>query len=90
MGFTSCSGYFYCSWGIIALLIINSIISLIEEENAGKTAAGLMAHFPLKAKVRRGERWKDLDAINVVPGDVIRIKPGVILPASGRRPGKDK
>ncbi|KAI3859550.1 hypothetical protein MKW92_025923 [Papaver armeniacum] len=84
MGSRSCSGYSYCSLGIVAYLIINSTVSFIEEENSGRTAECLMAHFPLKAKVRRGGRWKDLDAGHVVPGDVVRLKPGVIIPADVR------
>lgn len=37
--------------GIIALLIINSTISFIEENNAGNAAASLMARLAPKAKV---------------------------------------
>lgn len=38
--------------GIIILLIINSTISFIEENNAGNAAAALMARLAPKAKVR--------------------------------------
>lgn len=37
--------------GIMALLIINSTISFIEENNAGNAAAALMARLAPKAKV---------------------------------------
>ena len=37
--------------GIICLLIINSTISFIEENNAGNAAAALMAHLAPKTKV---------------------------------------
>lgn len=37
--------------GIIILLIINSTISFIEENNAGNAAAALMARLAPKAKV---------------------------------------
>ena len=37
--------------GIITLLIINSTISFIEENNAGNAAAALMARLAPKAKV---------------------------------------
>lgn len=37
--------------GIITLLLINSTISFIEENNAGNAAAALMAHLAPKAKV---------------------------------------
>ena len=38
--------------GIITLLIINSTISFIEENNAGNAAAALMARLAPKAKVQ--------------------------------------
>jgi len=37
--------------GIITLLIINSTISFIEENNAGNAAAALMANLAPKTKV---------------------------------------
>jgi len=37
--------------GIVILLIINSTISFIEENNAGNAAAALMARLAPKAKV---------------------------------------
>jgi magnesium-transporting ATPase (P-type) len=40
--------------GIITLLIINSTISFIEENNAGNAAAALMARLAPKAKVLTG------------------------------------
>lgn len=44
-----------CVWqdfvGITFLLLINSTISFIEENNAGNAAAALMAHLALKTKV---------------------------------------
>lgn len=39
--------------GIVALLLINSTISFIEENNAGNAAAALMAGLAPKTKVRR-------------------------------------
>lgn len=39
--------------GIIVLLIINSTISFIEENNAGNAAAALMARLAPKAKVHQ-------------------------------------
>lgn len=37
--------------GIMGLLIVNSTISFIEENNAGNAAAALMARLAPKAKV---------------------------------------
>jgi H+-transporting ATPase len=43
--------------GIITLLIINSTISFIEENNAGNAAAALMARLAPKAKVLTISCW---------------------------------
>ncbi|WCJ20826.1 Plasma membrane ATPase [Euphorbia peplus] len=70
--------------GIITLLIINSTISFIEENNAGNAAAALMARLAPKAKVLRDGKWIEEDASILVPGDIISIKLGDIVPADGR------
>uniref|UniRef100_A0A0D9VXM7 Plasma membrane ATPase n=1 Tax=Leersia perrieri TaxID=77586 RepID=A0A0D9VXM7_9ORYZ len=70
--------------GIITLLIINSTISFIEENNAGNAAAALMARLAPKAKVLRDGRWTEEEAAILVPGDIISIKLGDIIPADAR------
>lgn len=70
--------------GIICLLIINSTISFIEENNAGNAAAALMARLAPKTKVLRDGRWQEQDASVLVPGDIISIKLGDIIPADAR------
>ncbi|KAL3526484.1 hypothetical protein ACH5RR_011140 [Cinchona calisaya] len=70
--------------GIVALLIINSTISFIEENTAGNAAAALMAHLSPKAKVLRDGSWSEQDASILVPGDIISIKLGDIIPADAR------
>ncbi|XP_062106705.1 plasma membrane ATPase 1-like isoform X2 [Humulus lupulus] len=70
--------------GIIILLLINSTISFIEENNAGNAAAALMARLAPKAKVFRDGKWLEEDASILVPGDIISIKLGDIIPADAR------
>ncbi|KAM0842177.1 hypothetical protein ACQ4PT_058526 [Festuca glaucescens] len=70
--------------GIITLLLINSTISFIEENNAGNAAAALMARLAPKAKVLRDGRWTEDEAAVLVPGDIISIKLGDIIPADAR------
>lgn len=70
--------------GIITLLMINSTISFIEENNAGNAAAALMARLAPKAKVLRDGHWNEDDASILVPGDIISIKLGDIIPADAR------
>ncbi|GFY83035.1 H[+]-ATPase 11 [Actinidia rufa] len=70
--------------GIIALLFINSTISFFEENNAGNAAAALMARLAPKAKVLRDGKWTEEDAAVLVPGDIISVKLGDIIPADAR------
>uniref|UniRef100_A0A5B6YYT5 Plasma membrane ATPase n=1 Tax=Davidia involucrata TaxID=16924 RepID=A0A5B6YYT5_DAVIN len=70
--------------GIICLLVINSTISFIEENNAGNAAAALMAGLAPKTKVLRDSRWSEQDAAILVPGDIVSIKLGDIIPADAR------
>ncbi|RAL50826.1 hypothetical protein DM860_015973 [Cuscuta australis] len=70
--------------GIICLLVINSTISFIEENNAGNAAAALMAGLAPKTKVLRDGRWSEQEAAILVPGDIVSIKLGDIIPADAR------
>ncbi|KAG8093806.1 hypothetical protein GUJ93_ZPchr0012g19807 [Zizania palustris] len=70
--------------GIVSLLIINSTISYIEEVNAGDAAAALMAGLAPKTKLLRDGMWEEQEASILVPGDIISIKLGDIVPADAR------
>ncbi|KAJ9551302.1 hypothetical protein OSB04_015347 [Centaurea solstitialis] len=70
--------------GIVALLIINATVSFIEENNAGNAAAALMAGLAPKCKVLRDGRWGEQEAAILVPGDLICVKLGDIVPADAR------
>nr|AMR43371.1 PH5 protein [Dianthus caryophyllus] len=62
----------------------NSTISFLEENNAGNAAAALMARLAPKTKVLRDGQWQEQDAAILVPGDIISIKLGDIIPADSR------
>ncbi|RZC53119.1 hypothetical protein C5167_011975 [Papaver somniferum] len=65
--------------GIVILLLMNSGIGLIEEIDTENAAA-----VPFKTKVRRAGGLEDEDAVKLVPGDVISIQFGDIIPADVR------
>ncbi|KAJ1796045.1 hypothetical protein LPJ59_003989, partial [Coemansia sp. RSA 2399] len=70
--------------GIILLLIINSCIGFYEERGAGKAVEALMAALAPQCKVKRDGNWETMEAANLVPGDVISIGIGDIVPADSR------
>ncbi|CAN1343997.1 ATPase 9, plasma membrane-type [Linum perenne] len=67
---------------IMAIALANG--GFIEENNAGNAAAALMAGLAPKTKVLRDGKWSEQDAALLVPGDIISIKLGDIVPADAR------
>jgi len=70
--------------GIVILLLLNSTISFIEERNAGNAVKALQASLAPEAKTKRNGQWKVIPASNLVPGDIISLKLGDVVPADGR------
>ncbi|KAI8381336.1 uncharacterized protein BYT42DRAFT_566168 [Radiomyces spectabilis] len=70
--------------GIVLLLLANSIIGFMEERQAGNAVKALMESLAPECKVKRDGEWKTMEASELVPGDVISIKLGDVIPADGR------
>ncbi|KAK5815787.1 hypothetical protein F5H01DRAFT_342983 [Linnemannia elongata] len=70
--------------GIVLLLLANATIGYIEERQAGNAVKALMASLAPQAKIKRDGQWATLEASSLVPGDVIAIKLGDIVPADAR------
>ena len=60
------------------------MVGFWEEHQAGNAIAALKAKLAIKAKVKRDGKWTDPAAREVVPGDVIRLRLGDIVPADAR------
>jgi len=69
---------------ILLLLVSNAVVAFWEEHQAGNAIAALKAKLAVKAKVKRDGKWTDPPAREVVPGDVIRLRLGDIVPADAR------
>ncbi|KAF1796841.1 hypothetical protein FB192DRAFT_1035691 [Mucor lusitanicus] len=70
--------------GIVLLLFANATIGFLEERQAGNAVKALMASLAPECKVRRDGEWKTLEACELVPGDIIGVKLGDVIPADGR------
>ena len=66
---------------ILTLLIANAIVGFWEEYQAGNAIAALKAKLALQARVKRDGQWIDVPARELVPGDLIRVRLGDIVPA---------
>ncbi len=69
---------------ILILLVSNAVVGFWEERQAGNAIAALKAKLAVKAKVKRDGKWTDPPVREVVPGDVIRLRLGDIVPADAR------
>jgi H+-transporting ATPase len=69
---------------ILALLLMNAGVGFWEEYQAGNAIAALKAKLALRARVKRDGVWKTVPADELVPGDLIRVSIGEIVPADAR------
>ena len=69
---------------ILLLLASNAVVGFWEEHQAGNAIAALKARLAVKAKVLRDGKWTNPNASEVVPGDVVRLRLGDIVPADAR------
>lgn len=63
------------------LLFLNAFIEFFQEFKAGNAIAALKERLASKARVLRGGKWLEMEAKELVPGDIIRIRLGDVLPA---------
>ncbi|MGD1020444.1 MAG: cation-transporting P-type ATPase, partial [Verrucomicrobiia bacterium] len=66
---------------ILLLLVANAVVGFWEERQAGNAIAALKAKLAIKARVKRDGKWINPPARELVPGDVIRMRLGDIVPA---------
>ena len=66
---------------ILVLLVFNALVGFWQEYKAANALEALKKQLALKARVLRDGKWQDLPASQLVPGDVIRLRLGDIIPA---------
>ena len=81
---TNGSGDYIDSIIIIAIVIFNAIMGLIQEEKAEKSLEALKKMSAPNAKVRRNGKIREIEASQVVPGDVVMLEAGNYVPADCR------
>src|SRR3984957_3911286 len=69
---------------ILLLLFANAIVGFWEEHKAANAIAALKAQLAIKSRVKREGKWSTPPARDLVPGDVIRLRAGDIVPADAR------
>ena len=66
---------------IIILLIFNALVGFWQEYQAGNAVEALKKKLALKSHALRDGKWQEVQAKELVPGDVIRLRLGEIIPA---------
>ena len=74
---------------ILVMLFINAGVGFWQEFKADNAIALLKQRLALKARVRRDGAWRDIEARLLVPGDVVFIKLGNVVPADVKLIGGD-
>ena len=64
-----------------ALLVINAILSFMQEQRAAGVVETLRKRLQVSARVLRGAAWQLIPARELVPGDIVRVRMGDIIPA---------
>ncbi|MGZ3690955.1 MAG: plasma-membrane proton-efflux P-type ATPase [Pseudobdellovibrio sp.] len=69
---------------ILVLLLANAVVGFWEEHQAGNAIAALKAKLALVAHVKRSGKWTTPAPREIVPGDVLHLRFGDIVPADVR------
>ncbi len=69
---------------ILAVAVINAIVGFLQEGKAEEALEGIRKMLSLRAHTRREAEWVELDAAELVPGDVVRLRSGDRVPADVR------
>ena len=64
-----------------ALLVLNAIIGFLEERKSSRAVEELKAKLQIQARTLRGGAWRLVSARDLVPGDILRVRPGDFVPA---------
>jgi len=66
---------------VCVLLIVNAVLSFIQENRASGVLDSLRQRLQISARVLRDASWQLIPARELVPGDIIRLRTGDIVPA---------
>jgi len=64
---------------VSALLVINAVLGFMQEHRAAGVVAALRKRLQVNARVRRDSSWQLIPARDLVPGDIVRVRPGDII-----------
>ena len=69
---------------ILALLLLNGLVGFWEEHQAANAIGALKERLAKQARVRRDGEWETVAAEEIVPGDLLVVERGDVIPADGQ------
>ncbi|MFC4772782.1 cation-translocating P-type ATPase [Enterococcus hermanniensis] len=77
-------GDYFESFLIIAIVVINSVLAIVQEGNAEKALSALQDMNKQTASVLRNGKQQEVDAEDLVPGDTLLLESGSMITADAR------
>ncbi len=71
-------------WIIISLLLINGTVAFFQEHKADNAISLLKQKLSIRSRALRDGKWVELSSQEIVPGDIIRVRLGDIIPADAK------
>ncbi len=69
---------------ITIMLLVNAVLDFYQESKALNAIKALKSSVAQKSLVMRDGKWADMDAKEIVPGDIVKLKLGDIVPADAK------
>jgi H+-transporting ATPase len=66
---------------VSALLVVNAVLGFLQERRAAGAVEALRRRLQVSARVLRDGRWQLVPARELVPGDIVRVRSGDLIPA---------
>ena len=79
-----CVGHWLDFAVITFLLVFNAAIDYWNDHKATNALDALKNQLAPRARVKRDNSWSEIDASDLVPGDIIRVRLGDVIPADAR------
>ncbi len=75
------AGRYFDFYFIITLIVLNFFLAFFQEKKADRAIEKLNSKLSIKIKVLRNGHWRWLDSKHLVPGDIVELAAGDIVPA---------
>jgi H+-transporting ATPase len=69
---------------IAVLLLVNALLGFFQESRANQALALLKKRLDIRARILRDGQWQTLPALELVPGDIVHLRMGDLVPADLR------